>query len=229
MGLGNPIAWFRGIRTEVALEKQWGNTPLQYLGSFPGPELGVNDPYLSEYLSAGRTLDRDRPQALREIESLARRGSVLSMLFVADSLRRGSDWKIDLDKSAGWYGHAASLGSGRAMYGLGRVHLARRELDKAIDALEAACDRGCGAAMWTLGLLYKQGGDGVAPDIDKARALFERGASQGHIWSSRTLSILLMSGRYGFWARLFGYGRYLTAFIAAPVAIFSGNTDRIMR
>ena len=151
------------------------------------------------------------------------------MLFVADALRKGDDYKVDLEKSQGWYGHAASLGSGRAMYGLGLIHLARGDIGNAIEAFESAGERGCGAAMWALGLLYKQGGAGVSRDIDQARALLERGASLGHVWSSRTLSLLLMSGRYGLWARLRGYATYLASFIATLSAVCGGRVDLVMR
>jgi TPR repeat protein len=151
------------------------------------------------------------------------------MLFAADALRRGDDYKVDLEKSQGWYGHAASLGSGRAMYGLGLIHLTKGDIGHAIEAFEGAGERGCGAAMWALGLLYKQGSTGVSQDIDKARALLERGASLGHVWSSRTLSLLLMSGRYGLWARLRGYATYSVGFIATLVAVCAGRVDRVMR
>jgi len=120
------------------------------------------------------------------------------MLFIADALRRGGDYPVDLEKSQGWYRHAALLGSGRALYGLGLIHLAKDDIRSAIETFEAAGERGCGAAMWVLGLMYKQGGASLAPDIDKARELLRRGASLGHVWSRRTLSVILMSGRYGF-------------------------------
>jgi len=151
------------------------------------------------------------------------------MLFVADALRRGDGYKVDLEKSQGWYRHAASLGSGRAIYGLGLVHLARGDPGSAIEAFEAAGERGCGAALWALGLLHRQGGAGVSQDIDKARALFERGASLGHVWSSRSLSILLMSGRYGLCARIRGCAIYLAQFVAAPIMVARGRVDQIMR
>ena len=115
------------------------------------------------------------------------------------------------------------------MYGLGLIHLAKGDIGNAIEAFEAAGKRGCGAAMWAQGLLYKQGGAGVSRDIDKARALLERGTSLGHVWSSRTLSLLLMSGRYGLWARLRGCATYLAGFIAAPIAICRERVDRVMR
>ncbi|WP_293903702.1 tetratricopeptide repeat protein, partial [Phenylobacterium sp.] len=201
----------------------------QYLGVFPESEAGVNDPLLREYQSAGRTLKVDRPEGLREIGSLALQGSTLSMLFVADALRKGDGYKVDLEKSQGWYGHAASLGSGRAMYGLGLIHLARSDIGNAIEAFEAAGERGRGVALWALGLLYEQGGGGISQDTDKARAHLERGASLGPVWSSRTLSILLMSGRYGTWPRLRGYATYLTGFVAAPIAVARGRVDLIMR
>jgi TPR repeat protein len=225
----NPIAQLREIKMDTALARNSIGGLGQYCFMFPGAERGVNDLFLGEYLSAGKMLNQDRSQALRTIEALAYRGSPLSMLFVADAMRNGGDYEVDLEKPEGWYRHAASHGSGRAMYGIGLIHLTRRDMEKAVEAFEAAGERGCGAAMWVLGLLYRRGGAGIPPDIDKARALLARGASQGHVWSSRTMSVVLMSGRYGLWARLRGYATYLAAFFAAPIAIVGGRVDRVMR
>jgi TPR repeat protein len=227
--MANPITWAQGIGTSVAEGRRSVGRSQQYLGLFPGAEAGITDPFLREYLAAGKALERDRVQGLAEITLLADRGSVLSMLFLADSLRNGDDGKADLNKSEGWYSRAASLGSGRALYGLGLIQLRRGEIAKAVQAFEAAGEQRCGAALWALGLIYKQGDESVAPDIEQARAHFERGASLGHVWSSRSLSVLLMSGHWGFLAHLRGVATYLTGFVAAAVAILSNRHDRVMR
>ena len=151
------------------------------------------------------------------------------MLFVADAMRRGDDHEVDLEASEGWYRRAASLGSGRAMYGLGLIHLARHEIESATEAFETAGERGCGAALWVLGLLHRQGGEGVSPDMDKARAFLKRGSALGHVWSTRSLAVLLMGGRYGLWARLKGYALYAAGFLVVSVAIIRGKSDPVMR
>ncbi|WP_372786731.1 tetratricopeptide repeat protein [Phenylobacterium sp.] len=155
----------------------------------------------------------------------------MSMLFLADAIRRGDRYRIDLEKSERWYKRAASLGSGRAMYGLGLVHLARRDLQNAIEAWRSAGERGCGAAMWVLGRLHLHGdGDGGgAPDAGAARAFFERGASLGHVWSTRSLALLLMTGRFGLGQRLRGYDKYLRCFVAMAFAMLGKRVDPVMR
>jgi len=228
-GMTHDTAWLRDIEDTIAAGRRSLGGPPQYLGVFPGAEPGVSDLHLREYLSAGKMLQRNRAEGFQAIESLAERGSVLSILFVADAIRKGDLYRLDLDKAEGWYKRAVALGSGRAMYGLGLVHLARRDLGAAIEALQAAGHRGCGAALWALGLLYRQGGEGMTSDIALARAYFERGASLGHVWASRSLALMLMTGQFGFWQRLRGYAKYLGGFIAAPLAIFGNRVDQVMR
>lgn len=223
------IGWLREIEDSVALARKSVGGPSQYLGMFPGAEPGVRDPHLAEYLSAGKTLQKNRSEGFQAIEALAHRGSPLSMLFLADAIRKGDHYRIDLDNSESWYQHAAALGSGRAMYGLGLVHLQRGDVGTAIDAFKSAGDRGCGAALWALGLLYRRGGGDITPDSDAARAFFERGAALGHVWSSRSLSLLLMTGRYGLWHRLGGYARYVAGFVAAPLMVISNRVDPVIR
>jgi len=227
--MNRQLTWLRDVQSTIALGRQSVGGASQYLAMFPGAELGVMDPYLEEYLTATRTLRRDRAGDIREVEALAHRGSVLSMLFLADALRKGQGCELDLHASETWYRRAALFGSGRAMYGLGMINFSKNDIGSVVEDMEAGAERGCGAALWALGLLYKQGGEGFSRDVDKARAFLERGAALGHVWSSRTLAILLMSGRYGLRARLRGYVTYLACFLAAPMAICGGSVDRIMR
>jgi TPR repeat protein len=150
------------------------------------------------------------------------------MLFLADAIRTGSRYRMNLDKAEGWYRHAASLGSGRAMYGLGLVHLSRGEDAKAIQAFEVGVERNCGAAMWVLGRMYREG-RGVEPDLARAFSLWARGRSVGHIWSSRDLSRLQIDGGLGTVERMRGYLAFLADLAALPLAMLGRKTDRLMR
>lgn len=229
LAMSQVTGWLRGIEDSVRNARSSLGGPLQYLGMFPGAEPGVRDPHLQEYLAAGKALERSRADAFQIFESLALQGSVLSMLFLADAIRRGDGYRIDLEKSEGWYKHAASLGSGRAMYGLGLVHLARRDLPNAFEAWRSAGERGCGAAMWVLGRVHLHGDGGVAPDAGVARAFFEQGSSLGHVWSTRSLALLLMTGRFGLSQRLRGYLEYLGSFVSMLFAMFGKRADPVMR
>ena len=73
----------------------------------------------------------------------------------------------------------ASGASRRALYQLGRVYAANRQMAEAITAWRKAADRGSTPAMVELGVLYGTG-SGVARDEAQARKLFERAAAAGN-------------------------------------------------
>lgn len=74
---------------------------------------------------------------------------------------------------------AASAGSRRALYQLGRAYAANQQLPDAIAAYRKAVDKGSTSAMVELGVLLATG-EGVAKDTDRARKLFERAAQAGN-------------------------------------------------
>jgi uncharacterized protein len=74
---------------------------------------------------------------------------------------------------------AASAGSRRALYQLGRAYAANQQLPEAIAAYRKAVDKGSTAAMVELGVLLATG-EGVAKDTDRARKLFDRAAQAGN-------------------------------------------------
>lgn len=74
---------------------------------------------------------------------------------------------------------AASAGSRRALYQLGRAYAANRQLPEAMGAYRKAADKGSTSAMVELGVLFATG-SGVAKDVTQAQALFQRAAAAGN-------------------------------------------------
>jgi TPR repeat protein len=87
----------------------------------------------------------------------------------------------------------ASAASRRALYQLGRVYAANRQLPEAIGAYRKAADKGSTSAMVELGVLLATG-SGVAKDPAEARKLFERAAAAGNPRGALNLAALSYEG-----------------------------------
>src|SRR5215469_3824295 len=77
------------------------------------------------------------------------------------------------------YCRLASAASRRALYQLGRVYAAGRQIPEAIATYRKAADKGSTSAMVELGVALATG-QGVGKDEAQARALFERAAEAGN-------------------------------------------------
>jgi TPR repeat protein len=148
----------------------------------------AQDPYLEEYKSARDKLrTAEMPQALDKLNDLANRGSVMSLLLIADALRVGRLYNQDLVGAAEWYRVAVEAGWPRAHYGLAQTFHRMKRDDDAIKLFEQACAMEYGPAFNFLGILYWHG-RGVPVDRHKALALFRRGAAFQHIPSKVNLA-----------------------------------------
>ena len=172
----------------------------------PGAELfdvdACNDPLLAEHERARDLLYKsDQHAAMGELEQLANCGSIMSTLLVADALRTGWVYGQDLPGAEAWYRVAAESGSARGLCGLGLTHLQMDRFSEAIQDLEAAIARDYPPAYNDLAGIYFRG-DGVPVDRQRARALWRKGASLGHLPAKQNLIQQSYWGRYGFWGRL---------------------------
>lgn len=187
-----------------------------------------NDPFLREY-EAARSLLRgsDWRKGLDDLEALAHRGSLMSMLLVADALRVGWGYDQELTEAETWYQAAVESGSARGLYGLGLAHRQMGQFSAAILDLEAAIAMDFPPAYDGLASMYFLG-EGVPVDRQRALDLWNQGVALGHIGSKRSLLHHCLHGRYGFW-------RQVRAILnALPLAIeivrlrnASGYTDRL--
>ena len=74
---------------------------------------------------------------------------------------------------------AASAGSRRAMFQLGRAYAAAGQMSEAVAVYRKAVEKGSTSAMVELGVLYCTG-NGVAKDGAQAKSLFQRAAAAGN-------------------------------------------------
>lgn len=164
-----------------------------------------DDLLFAEYERARDLLyGKDWRRGLQELESLANRGSVMSILLIADALRRGWKYARDLPNAEAWYQVAVERGSVRGRYGLGLTHIAMGRFDKAIEGLNAAIIRNYPPAYSVLAGIYFEG-KGVPVDRKKALNLWRRGASLGHLPSKRNLAYQRLRGADGLVGRIKGF------------------------
>lgn len=185
------------------------------------------DPYLDEYVKARDRIAAEGPWAVKDMEALAHRGSMMSILYVSDALRAGTTYDQDLPGAERWYEVAAASGSTRGLTGLALTHLLMGKAPQAVTGLEAAIEKNYPPAMNALAGIYFRGDLGRR-DKPKALALYQRGASLGHFPSKVNLVRLALHGRFGFWRRWLAI-REIPSVIADHLKIQSTSpyTDRM--
>ncbi|HML09917.1 MAG TPA: peptidoglycan-binding protein [Stellaceae bacterium] len=99
------------------------------------------------------------------------------------SAEKGSNGASDPAEAIYWYGLAAAAGDGKALTNLGTLlirgqGIAKPDADGATVLWQAAAARGEVTAMFNLGAMYEHG-VGIAPDLDRAKAWYERASARG--------------------------------------------------
>lgn len=163
-----------------------------------------DDPYWAEFECALDLLQGPEwPRGLGELEDLAHRGSIMSMLLVSGCMLEGWGYDQDLPGAEAWYRVAAKSGSARGYFGLGLARLRMARFREAIDDLEAAASKGYPPAYNALAYIYSRG-EGVPVDRHRALGLWRTGASLGHLASKHGLTWALVRGHAGIRGRFEG-------------------------
>lgn len=122
---------------------------------------------------------------------------------------------------------AVDSGSPRGLLGLGRTHLQMNRFADAIQDLETAIEQGYAPAYNLLACMYFNG-QGVAVDRRRARELWRKGASLGHLPSKRNLLQQSLNGRYGFRGRIEALIKFLPTVVEFAVTqVTNRHTDRL--
>lgn len=187
-----------------------------------------NDPFFAEYQRALEMLQiPDWGPGLQEMDRLARSGSIMSILLIADAMWAGWMYDQDLPSAEAWYKVAVASGSARGLYGLGRTHLKMNRFSEAIEELEAAIAEGFPPAYNALACMYFNG-QGVPVDRPRALQLWRKGSALGHLPSKRNLLQQSLHGRFGFWRRIVGIVSFLPIAVEyATVQVMNRHTDRL--
>lgn len=187
------------------------------------------DPFVLEYKRARDLLHTNKwSQGIDILEQLAKDGSILSMLLVADEMRSGG-WIFyqDLPGAVQWYSKAIESGSVRGLYGLALTQMKMKCFKEAVASLEAACSRLYPPAFGALGDVHFRG-LGVKPDRRTAEQFWRKAASMGHLVSKLNLVSCQVRGLYGVSGFFEGLAKLLpTAFEIATQRSTNPYSDRL--
>jgi TPR repeat protein len=186
-----------------------------------------SDPFLAEYETARDLVKQDPNMGVNRLEELSYKGSILSILYIADSMRTGWVYEQDLPGAEKWYAVAVEAGSVRGLHGLALAHKQQGRYEESLAELERAVELNYPPAMNSLAAMHFYG-TGVPEDRDKARKIWRRGIKMGHFYSKKHLAWEYMRGKYGplriFEGLLLLMNAAIGVFIIANKSIY---TDRL--
>lgn len=136
------------------------------------------------------------PKAIRELEELAELGSLSSMVYLGCVYQHGMGTEQNITAAEAWFRCGYEHGSKLAIYYLGNLYLLKKEYLKAEEIFISGLEVGYSPAIFCLGCMYLEG-TGVIKQPEKARVLFEKASSLGHVFAKRFLAKMYLSGSYG--------------------------------
>jgi|UPI00055CA4B4 tetratricopeptide (TPR) repeat protein len=165
---------------------------------FSHEELLQQEADLPALQQAHRLLKTDPLAGTQRLEILARSGSVLSMMYLAEFYRTRSP--IDLDKAKSWYQRAFDNRALNAIYNLGTLCFHRQELDEALQVFNSGIEQGDGPSLYWLAKLYISHPElGGSPE--EIKKLLEGAINKGQVRAKNHLAFLYMQGVYG-WSKV---------------------------
>lgn len=159
-------------------------------------ESDKNDAYTEEIYTAYNTWQSEPSKGFSELYSLAGKGSIRSIFYVACGYRDGLGVEVDEKLAETFFSQAHDSGYALASYNLGRFYLDREKYQRAFDVLSISEKLKYPPILSCLGYMYMKG-YGIEKQLDRAKILFEESSELGNIWAKRRLSRVLMTGKYG--------------------------------
>jgi TPR repeat protein len=186
------------------------------------------EPDLGELHRFYKLLSQDPAGAVTGLESLANRGSVASMWYLAELYAGRKAMPKCIDKAKYWYTRAKEKGYVEASHMLGRIAYDEHDCVRAFSEFSAGANTGYPPSMYRLGLMYGKG-EGVGIDSAKQIGWLSEAAGKGHLFAKRNLAALYLSGRFG----LHRFIRGLSMLFSFPVDLIrlkaTKNNDEFYR
>jgi hypothetical protein len=155
-----------------------------------------DEPDVERYRRSLKLVSEHAPGAIVELEALADLGSIRSMMYLGFLYDGGKFVSRDPNRAKFWYNRAIQAGAIDGWYYLGRLFVGEGAYAKALEAFREGSDHNHVLSINWLAVMYFRGW-GVARDLEKARYLWERASSMGHLVSRRHLGVLSLTGRFG--------------------------------
>lgn len=186
------------------------------------------EPDLTELHQAHGLMATDPARAVAKLTDLSERGSLMSMVYLAEAHKKGTGVRADVKKAEELYDRAAKGGSVIALYHVGRDYLDKGQFLKAKESFQISADKGYLPSIGQLGKMYAKG-IGVPRDVNAGRAFLERASSEGYVFAKRDLALLLMRGKFGDLARIRGAWLFLVAIKDVFVVVFTDPSREHLR
>lgn len=189
----------------------------------------INDPSAPELWDALRLIEIDLGRGLAELETLAKRGSPLSAMYLGHVNMTGQ-YGANVNRHLGekWLRLSADMGSTEARFRLAKYLQEYNRDEGAIILYKLMADQGYMPANFVLGIEYHLG-EYVEKDRDLSLHFFRRAEAAGHIHAKHWVSHLLMKdGRILPWLQ----GAFKKATLLVPMIYYSisrPNSDRLRR
>jgi len=154
------------------------------------------EPDLERLRAAYRMRAVDVFQCVYELNKLSELGSIMSMIYLSFIYSSGEHLPTDNRQAESWLIRATEMGS---VYGSFRLGILRKKQGNYADALrlfDIGAAKDYPPSLNQLGYMFDQG-LGIRPDPTRARGLWERAASMGHVLAMRNMAYCLLVGRGG--------------------------------
>lgn len=177
------------------------------------------EPDLDELRRAADELTSDPLKALHDLERLAERGSLASMLFIGQAYESGSAGHTNLERAEEWYRRAADAGQIRATFALGRLYQRRGDHAKARVMYERGANAGHSPSMRALAMCYFCG-RGASESREKSREWWKEAITSGNIYAIRDLGCFSVRGKFGLRYMPSGIFYLISAFYLIAVVVW---------
>lgn len=187
--------------------------------------LGIDwaaEPDLEQLKAAYWLRPKDIDHAVASLEDLAKRGSIMSMVYLGDTYYQGKLISKNLDLAEHWYLGAAAAGSVFANYTLGTIYVRAGRYRDALRVLTVASNKECRRAAYLVARIYWFGA-GVERDPDLAERYLEQAVELGSIPAHKLLGRILIEKKTSSTDTLRGLRLIFVALIKKAVAAISGK------
>jgi TPR repeat protein len=154
------------------------------------------EPDIEELKRSHALLATNPDQAIKNLEILVSRGSIMSAWYLGEFYEHGEYASKDIDKAIKWYTQAETMGWPHASYMLGHIYMSARKYDEAFASFSRGSAKKYSPATYRLAKMYR---DGISVDVDfnKYCELLTLAASNKHVYAKRELINLYLFGRFG--------------------------------
>ena len=180
---------------------------------------------IERFNNAKSLVAKDRKKAIEELEQLASSGSVLSMLYLGNLYKYGSN--PDLSKSGTWYRAAYERGALDGIAGLGIHYLSQNRFEDADRVFTEGVNDNDSVSTYYLARSFVLNPKS-RKSYQKIKELYERATDLGQVRSKNQLAFILMKGHLCFQNIARGVYLYFSSVVdGLRIAIRDPNDRRL--